>query len=103
MVKEHEIDIRGIDKAKLLKSLWSAGVKNRLFFMNDESCEKMMPLNKAREIIEQRQKTGDLSRFDYVDGVMIKTNLMGDKLDIRLYDRDNGDGALKNAISHLLK
>lgn len=37
-------------------------------------------------------------RFDYVEGRSIKTCLRGDCIDVRLYDRDNGEGAAARAL-----
>jgi hypothetical protein len=39
--------------------------------------------------------------IDYFQGRVIKTDLRGDAIDPRLYDRDNGAGAAERAVATL--
>jgi hypothetical protein len=39
--------------------------------------------------------------IDYFQGRVIKTDLRGDAIDPRLYDRDNGAGAAERAVAKL--
>ena len=55
-----------------------------------------MTIEEARELLE------DGSRFDYVRGRVMKVNLSGDTLKTVLYDRDNGEGAARQALNSML-
>jgi hypothetical protein len=86
------IDIRGIDKARLLCALYNRSIpKNlrRLQFAN-------LQVEDARAIL------GKQTRFDYLDGRVLKVDLSGDSFDPWLYDRDNGDGAAEEAVVSVL-
>jgi hypothetical protein len=39
--------------------------------------------------------------FDYLRGRVIKCEISGDELDVRLYDRDNGPRAAEAAINSI--
>lgn len=58
-------------------------------------------LEKAQELIKERQEKNARLYFDYVEGHVIKCDLSGDSFDEFLYDRDCGAGAAENAINEL--
>jgi hypothetical protein len=90
------IDIRGINKAAILVALYNAS-KAQGFGVLDPNHRNTMSLAEAEEELQR-------TRFmpDYVRGRVIKTDLDGDQLDPRLFDRDNGDGAALRALQPLL-
>lgn len=91
------VSIAGLDKARVLATLFNASHPQGMGFLNPASS---MPLtaSAAAEIIAEDR--GHLY-FDYLNGRVLKVDLTGDHIDARLYDRDNGDGALAAAIDQL--
>jgi len=88
------IDIKGLDKAKVLKALYDnsrpQGVGVFVAAYADELTEE-----KAAELLK------DQTYFDYLSGRVMKVHLDGDELDPRLYDRDLGEGAAARAIESI--
>jgi len=87
------IDISGMDKAEVLASLYNnskpLGLGNLHF----------VPDNMTRE--EAQKLLQGHTYFDYLRGRVMKVNLKGDSFEERLYDRDNGPGAARQAIERL--
>ena len=85
------VDIKGLDKARVLKSLYDhshvkgMGVMQAVptGFVTVETCAKLLEAQ---------------TYFDYLYGRVIKVELSGDEFDERLYDRDCGDGAAQRAV-----
>ena len=84
------IDIKGIDKVKILKALYTGahpqGIGMLHFIdggLSDEEAKNLLQKN---------------NYFDYLHGRVMKINLSTDKLDTTLYDIDNG----KNAAEQIL-
>lgn len=56
-----------------------------------------MTIDEAREQLSQSFR----SRFDYLNGRVMKIDLSGDSFDSWLFNRDNGEGAAEMAIQSL--
>ena len=86
------MDIKGFDKAKVLYALWLHSQEQGMSFLG----RYPMTEDKCRKILEQQ------TYIDYLGGRVIKVDMSGDHLDLRLYDRDNGEGAGEYAILEYL-
>lgn len=99
------IDIKGLDKADVLRALHAAA---RPLGMGLLHAREPMTREEAIEMIEMVKasrprfevKNGAI-HFDYVHGCPLKVNIGGDELDPCLYDRDQGQGAAALAIAGL--
>ena len=91
------IDISKTNKADVLACLYNNSKPQGLGFLHYE--DKDMSREEANRLLEAR---GDYKFFDYVKGRVIKVNLSKDEFSPSMYDRDNGEGAAKCAIAHLL-
>lgn len=96
------VNIRGLDKAELLRALYNASKPLGKGFL------RATPGDMTREQALEVMGCGDdhaqdfgfrrgLS-FDYVNGRVLKVDLGGDECDTGLFDRDNGEGAGQRAI-----
>jgi hypothetical protein len=95
------IDIRGLDKAEVLKALYDASHPQGMGFMAP-GCMSPLPIEAAREEVEQAKEFGrGTLYFDYVRGRVLKVDLTTDELDPWLYDRDNGAGAAQLVIDSM--
>ena len=56
---------------------------------------KSMSLDEAEKIVE---KNGEYQHYDYVKGRVVKTDITERPLNPRFYDRDNGEGAMAQAL-----
>lgn len=99
------IDIKGIDKAELLAALVNSARPLGMGFLHDDG--KPMTKEEAQGWVDSGRAHDHpgLSRqglyFDYVKGRPIKSNIGGDELDPRLYDRDQGQGAAARVVASL--
>lgn len=96
------INIKGLDKAKVLHALWHASHAQGISFMGFMSSD--FTLERAEAIIKSRENIDNPNYryyFDYVDGHVIKCNIGGDEFDERLFDRDCGEGAAAATIEAL--
>lgn len=93
------VDIKGLDKAEVLHVLWRHSHPQGLSFLG--LSPEGFTLEKARDLIKERQEKNTGLYFDYVEGHVIKCDLSGDSFDEFLYDRDCGPGAAENAIDEL--
>jgi hypothetical protein len=84
------VDITGLDKVAVLRALWSASRVAAFFHRLPPP-----PFDAAQALAAVHDY------IDYFQGRVIKTDLRGDTIDPRLYDRDNGAGAAARAISAL--
>lgn len=96
-----ELNIKGLDKAKVLQALFNNS-KYQGFnaWMEDDKAfkeSKNMSEEKARTYISQGS-----TRFDYLEGRVMKVDISGDTLDTWGYDRDNGEGAAKRALHSIV-
>ncbi len=88
-----EISIVDLDKAEVLAALFNGARAQGAGFIHYSNVP--MTALEARSLIEKN------TRFDYVQGRVLKVNLSGDSFDPWLYDRDNGMGAAKLVIDLL--
>lgn len=91
-----EINIKGLDKAHVLKSLWDASHDQGLSFLG-------LPANNNFTLVmaEEEIKNNPSMNFDYVCGKVIKCDISGDTFDGWLFDRDCGPGAAARAVDNL--
>lgn len=87
-----EVDIKGIDKAQLLKALWEGSHEQGLSFLGRPSVTP--GIENFRSLVEP----GNDLYFDYLLGRVIKCDLSGDTMSTALYDRDCGEGACERAV-----
>jgi hypothetical protein len=99
------INIKGLDKAEVLYSLWHNSHAQGMSFLGLP--KKEFTLERAQELIKEtgyvlegEYRPGCLY-FDYVDGHVIKCDITNDEFDERLYDRDCGEGAAAKAIEYV--
>lgn len=88
------INIQNIDKAAILAALYNASRPIGMGFL----CYNPAPMEREEAALLLEQSP----YFDYLHGRVMKIDLSGDELYTGLYDRDNGDGAARRAIAHLL-
>jgi|TARA_R110000751_G_scaffold94864_1_gene185198 hypothetical protein len=90
------VNIKGIDKAEILKCLvndacismgWFLPYANR--YLNLSECEEMLKVNETKY-------------FDFYNGKSLHINLNGHQLYTTQYDEANGNDACYNSIKHLL-
>ena len=87
------INIKGMDKAKVLAALYNHSIVQGLGVLQARPGD--MTVADARRLIEDGKKRGSLY-FDYVYGRVLKVDLSRDnEFDERLYDRDLGDEGQK--------
>lgn len=89
------LNIKGKDKAEILKSLYNASRPFGAGFIQYD------PTPMEREEAEELLKHS--TYFDYLRGRLMKVELGNDTLDTQWYDRDLGEGAGEYALRHLLK
>lgn len=90
------IDIRGLDKAEVLKALFNNSKQQGMGFCDPTGA---VPMN----IEDARQYVAKTYYFDYLRGRVMKVDIGGELLDPWLYDRDNGTGAAKRALAPLME
>lgn len=99
---ETEIDITGLDPAEVLLALYQGTTELGLGFTQARTD---VTVDDAREVLTYGSPDPGLSapmRVDYMFGRPIKVSF-GESgvIDLRLYDRDAGDGAGRRAIESL--
>ena len=85
------VDIKGLDKARVLKALYDHSHVQGLGFMHAAE-EGTVTVESCAELLEK------YTQFDYLHGRVLKVDLSGDEFDERLYDRDCGEGAAQKAV-----
>lgn len=85
-----EINIKGLDKAKILKALYDRAHPLGLGFLHFVPGD--MEIKEAEELVKK------YTYFDYLKGRVMKVDLSKDELRTDLFDRDNGNGAAYNAL-----
>ncbi len=88
------IDIKGLDKAEVLKALYDNSHIQGLGFLQAVP-DGTVTVEHCRELLKHQ------TYFDYLYGRILKVDLSGDEFEERLYDRDNFPGSAARAISHL--
>lgn len=96
------INIKGIDKARILAALYNASKQQGMGFLHTKGAAgKDMSTAEAQAEIDARLAHGGPAAaiyFDYLHGRVMKVDLTGDELDPWGYDRDNGAGAAERAL-----
>lgn len=95
-MNDDTIDIRGLDKAALLKALYDNARPQGMGLLS--FVPKPMTAEEATATIAG---AGERLYFDYVGGRVMKVDLGKDDFSPRLYDRDNGQGAAARVITQL--
>lgn len=88
------VDIKGLDKAQVLKALYDNSHVQRVGFFQSvpdgtvtvEHCEKLLK---------------NTTSFDYLCGRVLKIDIGGDAFDERLYDQACGEGAAQRAVDSI--
>ena len=93
MTQNAMISLVGLDKAEVLAALYNASKPQGMGFLHYDA--KPMTREEAEKHLEKD------TRFDYLNGRVMKINLGNDELDPFLYDRDNGQNAALKAITEL--
>lgn len=88
-----EITIKGLDKGKVLLSLWKHSHAQGMSFFGIQNVDLETA---TKDFNESRNKY-----FDYYNGKVIKCDLSGDSFDPYLYDRDCGHGAAERAVNSI--
>lgn len=90
------IDIKGLNKAEVLKALYDGSHIQGMGFMQAVP-EGYVTVEHCQQLLDD---TG-YPYFDYLYGRVMKVDLSKDEFDERLYDRDNGRGAAAKIIDRL--
>ena len=88
------VDIKGLDKAKVLKALYDHSHVQGLGFMHAAE-EGAVTVESCAKLLEK------YTQYDYLHGRVLKVDLSGDEFDERLYDRDCGAGAAQRAVDSI--
>lgn len=88
------IDIKGLDKAEVLKALYDVSHIQGMGFLQAVP-DGTVTVGHCRELLKKS------TYFDYLYGRVLKVDLSGDSFEEWLYDRDNGPDAAERAIAHL--
>lgn len=102
------MDITGLSKAAVLAALFNAARGPRVAALfNPGGAQPMSEADAeqvwAAKVMQEQLTEGDEVYFDYLRGRVMKIALDSDRLDTRLYNRDNGPDAAEQAIAHLRK
>ncbi len=89
-----DIDISKMNKAEVLAALYNNSKPLGMGYLHYDPTP--MTKEEAEEMLKEQ------TFFDYVKGRLMKINMDGDILSTRSYDRDNGEGTARRALSHLL-
>lgn len=88
------INIKGLDKAEVLKELYNNSRVQGLGFL--QATGRDMTTEEARELLKEQ------TYFDYLYGKVMKVDLKSDEcFEEFLYDRDNGEGSAERVINRL--
>jgi hypothetical protein len=89
------INIKGLDKAELLVSLFNASKPLGLGFFA-AGHNQALSLEDAQKMISRGQ-----TRFDYLMGRVMKIEIGNDEMEPWGYDTDNGQGAAEAVVKKL--
>lgn len=88
------LNIKGLNKAEVLKELYNNSKSQGLGFLNYNSED--MSKDEAERLLKKQ------TYFDYLNGRVMKVDLSSDdEFEEWLYDRDNGAGSAKRVIDKL--
>ncbi|MGQ4733401.1 hypothetical protein ACUN3E_37805 [Streptomyces sp. Ju416(a)] len=90
------VDITGIAPAAILAALYNASQQQGLGLLNPHGRAPMTVETAAHVLAATPHRY-----FDYLNGRVMKVDLNGTRIDLGLYDRDNGDGAGAAVIDSL--
>ena len=93
---KNEIDIKYLEKSKVLSALYNKAKPQGMGFIHYESED--MEIEEAQTLLDTGQKY-----FDYIKGRVMKIELDGNILNTALYNRDNGEGIAEEIILSLRK
>ena len=93
------INIEGLEKAKLLQGLFNSAKPVGLGFY-DPASNKEMSYEEAKNIIDKAK--GRLY-FDYLNGRKMKINISGDEINSSEYDESSGSGTALMVVTALRK
>ena len=85
------VNIKGLDKARVLKSLYDHSHVQGSGFLQAVP-DGVVTVEHCAGLLEKQ------TYFDYLHGRVLKVELSGDEFDERLYDRDCGEGAAQRAV-----
>lgn len=85
------VDIKGLDKARVLKALYDHSHVQGSGFLQAVP-DGVVTVEYCAGLLAKH------SYFDYLHGRVLKVDLSGDEFDERLYDRDCGEGAAQRAV-----
>ena len=85
------VDIKGLDKARVLKALYEHSHVQGSGFLQAVP-DGVVTVEHCKMLL------GSQTYFDYLHGRVLKVDLSGDEFDERLYDRDCGEGAAQRAV-----
>ena len=88
------VDIKGLDKAKVLLALYEHSHLQGYGFL------QAVPHYSLEDARRDYENSPD-KYFDYLHGKVLKVDLKGDSFDERLYDRDCGEGMAQKAIDSI--
>lgn len=90
------MDVTGLDKARILKALYNASGLTAPIAEALGQTRGNLTTEQAQAVLSKVE--GDRMYFDYLFGRAIKVDIGPNVLDLRLFDRDNGEGAGERAI-----
>ncbi len=88
------VDIKGMSKAKVLKTLYENSYLQGLGFLQAVP-DGTVTVEHCEELLKKS------TYFDYLYGKVLKVDLSGDEFDEYLYDRDCGEGAAQRAVDSI--
>ena len=88
------VNIKGLDKARVLKSLYDHSHVQGSGFLQAVP-DGVVTVEHCAGLLEKQ------TYFDYLYGRVLKVDLSGDEFDERLYDRDCGEGAAQRAVDSI--
>lgn len=89
------INISGLDKAAVLRTLYDNAKPLGLGFLHHTP--EPMSVEESERLIHEHLN-GSLRYFDYLHGRVMKISVKDNLMDVRLYDRDNGEGSAEAAL-----
>lgn len=91
------VNISGLDKIEVLHVLWENAQIAGIF-------GRVLPIIRSTQVFDRERAEGAVQGYiDDFNNRFIKCDFRSDDIDVRLYDRDNGDGAAKKLIESLRK
>lgn len=98
------VDTTGIDRAALLAALYNqAKTQGMGFLQYDPTPMTTEEASRLLETCTTEYRGIKECYFDYLKGRVMKIDVLPDMLDPRLYDRDNGQGAVAGVVDGLMK